>query len=121
MSPLVVSALSAHLAAYGIGQDGLVFHYRGRPIGRAMAVKHMRTACTYVQLAGRGLHDLRHHHALVPLLSEGVSPALIAERLRDDVKTLLSTDVSRDPPVTMTGSVRLVDEEPRRSDVMRTG
>ena len=33
---------------------------------------------------------LRHHHASV-LLSEGVSPALVAERLGHDVKTLLST------------------------------
>ena len=35
-------------------------------------------------------HDLRHHHASV-LLSAGVSPALVAERLGHDVKTLLST------------------------------
>jgi site-specific recombinase XerD len=35
-------------------------------------------------------HALRHHHASV-LLSNGVSPALVAERLGNDVKTLLST------------------------------
>ena len=36
-------------------------------------------------------HDLRHHHASV-LLSNGVSPAFVAERLGHDVKTLLATD-----------------------------
>jgi integrase len=35
-------------------------------------------------------HDLRHHHASV-LLSRGVSPALVAERLGHDIKTLIRT------------------------------
>ena len=39
---------------------------------------------------GPGWHDLRHHHASVPL-SKGVSPALVAERLGHDLKTLLRT------------------------------
>ena len=39
---------------------------------------------------GPGWHDLRHHHASV-LLSKGVSPALVAERLGHDLKTLLRT------------------------------
>jgi integrase len=37
-----------------------------------------------------GWHDLRHHHASV-LLSRGISPALVAERLGHDIKTLLRT------------------------------
>jgi integrase len=37
-----------------------------------------------------GWHDLRHHHASV-LLSAGISPALVAERLGHDIKTLLRT------------------------------
>jgi len=41
-------------------------------------------------LEGRTWHDLRHHHASV-LLSAGVSPALVAERLGHDVVTLLKT------------------------------
>jgi site-specific recombinase XerD len=49
----------------------------------------MRTAS-----AGAGVkatwHDLRHHHASV-LLSAGVSPALVAERLGHDIATLLRT------------------------------
>ena len=55
-----------------------------------MAAKHMRTATARAELVGHGWHDLRHHHASV-LLSEGVSPALVAERLGHDIKTLLTT------------------------------
>ncbi len=40
-------------------------------------------------LEGSTWHDLRHHHASV-LLSNVVSPALVAERPVHDVKTLLS-------------------------------
>jgi site-specific recombinase XerD len=35
-------------------------------------------------------HDLRHHHA-TSLLSEGIDPAKVAERLGHDLKTLLKT------------------------------
>jgi hypothetical protein len=35
-------------------------------------------------------HDLRHHHASV-LLSEGVNPSKVADRLSHDLKTLLAT------------------------------
>lgn len=90
LSSLVVDALSAHVATFGVGEDGLVFHYEGRAIGRAMAAKHMRTAAARANLDGHGWHDLRHHHASV-LLSDGVGPALVAERLGHDVKTLMST------------------------------
>jgi integrase len=41
-------------------------------------------------VAGTTWHDLRHHHASV-LLSDGVSPALVAERLGHDIQTLLRT------------------------------
>jgi integrase len=89
LSSLVVDTLSAHVATFGAGKEGLVFHVRGRPVVRAMASKYMRTAA---QIAGveATWHDLRHHHASV-LLSAGVSPALVAERLGHDVKTLLAT------------------------------
>jgi site-specific recombinase XerD len=50
----------------------------------------MRRATRRAGLEGRTWHDLRHHHASV-LLSEGVSPALVAERLGHDVATLLKT------------------------------
>lgn len=90
LSTLVLDTLAAHLAAYGPGEHGLVFHYQGRPIVRAQAATHMRRIAKRAELEGHTWHDLRHHHASV-LLSEGVSPALVAERLGHDVKTLLST------------------------------
>jgi integrase len=90
LGSLVLDSLAAHLAEFGTGEDDLVLHSQGRSIGRAMAAKHMRTAIAQVDLKGLGWHDLRHHHASV-LLSQGVSPALVAERLGHDVKTLLTT------------------------------
>lgn len=90
LSTVVVEALAVHVGAFGPGQDGLVFHIDRRPVVRAMASKYIRTAATRAGLAGHGWHDLRHHHASV-LLSAGVSPALVAERLGHDVKTLLTT------------------------------
>lgn len=50
---------------------------------------------TYVRFAvkpsltDRAWHDLRHHHASV--LLSGVSPAPVAERLGDNIITLLTT------------------------------
>lgn len=35
-------------------------------------------------------HSLRHHHASV-LLSAGVSPACVAERIGDDIQALMRT------------------------------
>jgi site-specific recombinase XerD len=71
-----------------VPDDGLVFHFRRRAISRAMVAKHVRQAAERTGLQGRTWHDLRHHHASV-LLSAGVSPALVAERLGHDVATLL--------------------------------
>jgi integrase len=67
-----------------------MFHYQGRPIVRAQVGAHMRRAAGRAGLAGRTWHDLRHYHASV-LLSEGVSPPLVAERLGHNVATLLKT------------------------------
>ncbi len=89
LSSLIVNALAAHRRAFGPGEDGLVFHIRGRAVARSMASKYIRTAPA-AQLGGHGWRDLRHHHASV-LLSAGVSPALVAERLGHDVKTLPAT------------------------------
>lgn len=54
-----------------------------------MANKHIRTASVAARLDARW-HDLRHHHATA-LLSEGINPAKVAERLGHDLKTLLKT------------------------------
>ncbi len=90
LSGLVLDALGVHLETFGTGRDGLVFHWEGRPIVRAQAAKYARRAAEAADLGGRTWHDLRHHHASV-LLSAGVSPALVAERLGHDVATLLRT------------------------------
>jgi len=91
LSQIVVEGLSAHLATFGTGEHGLLFHIDGRPVVRAMVGKYVRTAArAHPSLTGRTWHDLRHHHASV-LLSAGVSPALVAERLGHDVATLLKT------------------------------
>ena len=60
-----------------------------RPVVRAVASKYIRSAAKAVGVEATW-HDLRHHHASV-LLSAGVSPALVAERLGHDIKTLLNT------------------------------
>jgi integrase len=90
LSSLVLDALAAHLATFGSGTDGLIFHTEGRPVGRSMASKYIRLAVRAAGLGGHSWHSLRHHHASV-LLWAGVSPALVAERLGHDVKTLLTT------------------------------
>jgi integrase len=89
LSSLVVDALSAHIATFGAGHEGLVFHAMGQPVPRTMAAKYMQAATRAASVEGTW-HDLRHHHASV-LLSAGVSPAMVAERLGHDVKTLLAT------------------------------
>ncbi len=105
VSSVVADGLSAHLAAYGARPDGLVFHTRpGGMAVRAQASSYARRAGlasglgklvevegkSWQRYVGPGWHDLRHHHASV-LLSKGVSPALVAERLGHDLKTLLRT------------------------------
>ncbi|HET8621678.1 MAG TPA: site-specific integrase [Acidimicrobiales bacterium] len=105
MSSVVAAGLSAHLATFGPRPDGLVFHTPpGGMIVRAQASTYARRAGLAsglgrlvevedkkrMRYAGPGWHDLRHHHASV-LLSKGVSPALVAERLGHDLKTLMRT------------------------------
>ncbi len=89
LSAVVLDALSAQLANHGPGQDGLVFHTNGRPVGRATLSQRFRRAAKAAGFAATW-HDLRHYHASV-LLSAGISPALVAERLGHDLKTLLAT------------------------------
>jgi integrase len=120
LSPLVVDALAAHLAAFGPGQHGVLFHRdsgepygrvhggnairaargpaadilgeaaRQRMLGNPSAEVELAVAAAREPVAGTTWHDLRHHHASV-LLSAGVSPALVAERLGHDIQTLLRT------------------------------
>jgi integrase len=62
----------------------------GPPPRRAQVGAHVRRTVARAGLERRTWHDHRHHHAGV-LLSAGVSPALLAERLGHDVATLLKT------------------------------
>jgi integrase len=89
LSSVVLDVLSAHIAEHDTGDDGLLFHFEGRAISRAMVAKHMRAASARAGVKATW-HDLRHHHAST-LLSAGVSPALVAERLGHDIGTLLAT------------------------------
>lgn len=105
LSGVVVDGLAAHLGTFGSGADGLVFLTPpGNPVVRAVASKYARRigvaaglgelveveGLKWPRYIGPTWHDLRHHHAAM-LLSRGVSPALVAERLGHDIKTLLST------------------------------
>ena len=87
---MLVDGLAAHVAMFGPGDEGLIFHSKGRAISRAMVSKNIRKAAQGAGLEGKTWHDLRHHHASV-LLSQGVSPVLVAERIGDDLSTLLRT------------------------------
>ena len=105
MSQLLADGRAAHLERFGARDDGLVYRtLGGGMVVRAQASKYARRAGVVsvlgklVEVEGRkwkrylgpGWHDLRHHHASV-LLSKGVSPALVAERLGHDLNTLLRT------------------------------
>ena len=87
----MVDVLAAHLAEYGSGEFGLVFHSvnSGAPITRSLGSKYVRDAAKAVGVNATW-HDLRKHHAST-LLSEWVNPAKVAERLGHDLKTLLVT------------------------------
>lgn len=89
LSPLVVDALAAHVGAHGPGEHGVVFHIDGRAVSRGMGSAYLRRAGARAAV-GATWHDCRHHHASV-LLSRGVSPALVAERLGHTVAELLKT------------------------------
>jgi len=67
-----------------------MLHTAGGPVGREVASKHLRTAAAAADVEVRTWHDVRHFHAPM-LLSRGVSPASVAERLGHDVKTLFAT------------------------------
>jgi integrase len=92
LSGVVLDGLAAHLATRGAGQWDLVFHQPGgRPILRGVLSAYVQRARARAGIgAERTWHDFRHHHASL-LLSQGVSPALVAERLGHDLKTLLKT------------------------------
>ena len=91
LSPVVVEALAAHLAAFGSGEEGVVFHTMRRDAGiRVLGGDYIRAAVKRAGLSGVTWHSLRHYHAST-LWSAGVSPALVAERLGHDIQMLMRT------------------------------
>lgn len=65
LSPLVVEALAAHLAAFGAGADGVVFHtMRGTPVSRVLGGDYIRAAMKRAGLSRITWHSLRHYHSV---------------------------------------------------------
>jgi integrase len=81
VGPSTVAILRDHLAAAGVGPDGLVFHADGGPISRQRAGHAWRAATSGMTVRARsGWHDLRHHHASL-LIASGLSVRAVAARL----------------------------------------
>lgn len=82
LAPATMKALLEHMERYPLGPEGLLFTTpSGRPVGR----KHLAYAWARVKtdlgLGERsGWHELRHHHASL-LISRGLSPRAVADRL----------------------------------------
>jgi integrase len=81
-------ALAAHLARFGTGPDDVVFHIDGRYVDRFKGGPIMASAIKRAGLADTTWHSLRHFHAST-LLSDGVNPAYVAQRLGHDIAALL--------------------------------
>jgi hypothetical protein len=66
-------------------------------VSRVLGGDYIRSAVKRAGLSGITWHSLRRYHAST-LLSAGVSPALVAERLGHDVQTLMRTYAPRGVP-----------------------
>lgn len=79
---VAAEALADHMAQYPPGPAGLVFTTRQHgPIRRQEAARQWQRGTAGMELHERtGWHDLRHHHASV-LISAGMSPKAVGERL----------------------------------------
>jgi integrase len=81
VGPTVARTLAEHIATFGLGPDGLLFHDNGKALLRGQAGRVWKQAADGMGLRSRsGWHDLRHAHAST-LLSEGVSIAAVSARL----------------------------------------
>lgn len=77
-----LDALSAHIARYGTGPEGLVFTgHRGGPVGKTEFVTAFRKVAEPLGLRpGKGFHQLRHTYASV-LIAAGESVKTVQDRL----------------------------------------
>jgi integrase len=90
---VAADALSAHLAEFGTGPDGLIFTApRGGPwaASRPLWRAYHDAAVAAGLPDGTSSHDLRHHYASV-LLAAGESVHAVAERLGDTPALVLDT------------------------------
>ena len=74
--------MTAHLAVYGAGVDGLVWVTRqGGPVRRTRAAEVWHHATEGMGIPDpSGWHELRHHNASL-LIAAGFSPRAVADRL----------------------------------------
>lgn len=78
---VIVDVLAAHLAAFPVGPDGLVFTIDGEPISRQKFGHLWRPVAKAANLPERtGLHSLRHYYASL-LIRHGESVKTVQARL----------------------------------------
>lgn len=85
-----LDTLTAQVAAYPPGADGLLFRNRyGSPIARSTFQTAWRAACWRAKVKGFTMHDVRHFYASL-LIRHGLSVTAVAARLghKDATETL---------------------------------
>jgi integrase len=90
LSDVVLEALSAHLAAFGTGPEGVIFHLGGRYVSRSAGAKAIAKAGCQIGLSSVGWHALRHAFATL-LLSAVTNPAAVADAMGHGLPILLKT------------------------------
>jgi integrase len=87
-----LDTLSAHIARYGTGPEGLVFTgHRGGPVGKTEFTTAFRKAAGPLGLApGKGFHQLRHTYARL-LIAVGESVKTVQDRLGHASAVMTST------------------------------
>ncbi|MDX6245642.1 MAG: hypothetical protein QOE76_3365 [Frankiales bacterium] len=83
MPPFALEALSAHIAAYGLGPEGLLFAIRETPVGGGVPSTTASGKPTLLRAGlniGYGMHAARHTYASL-LIREGQHPRVIQARL----------------------------------------
>lgn len=86
----VVDVLAAHLAEFGAGRDGLLFHTGGEPWSRQRAGHAFRATAAAAEVPASGWHALRHHAASV-LIAQGLHVTAVAATLGHSPAECLKT------------------------------
>ncbi len=90
LADVALEALSAHVAEFGVGADGVILHRNGRPLNRPRFNDTWRVVRAGAGLLSARFHGTRHTFASM-LLSAGVSVAAAAEYLGHTPTELLKT------------------------------